>query len=656
MLSLLPRYFAGIVIALNSVILLGWILNFDILKHPIPDQFPVEPNTAIGFLLTGISLWLLTDRNTSASRRHVAKACAGVVAFLGMLTVSEHFFTVDLMVNHLFVKEAASAVGSSFLNRMAPNAAFNFTLLGLAFVCVDLFDNKLTYLLTVVVSMVTALALFGYMYGGPVAIPQYTQMALPTAVCFALLSAGTFVARPENTAFSTLTSKGMGGLMARRLLPAAIGLPLILGWLKIVGEQYGLYDTVFGAALLVLIMMVSLSVLVAFTARNLNKIEAERIEAENVLLETQRRTRLIIDRANDAFIAIDSHSMITDWNPEAEATFGWTRGEVLGKTLIDTIIPALYRDAHRKGMQHYLATGQGPVLNKRIELSALHKDGREFPIELAVFPLVVGEKPLFCAFLHDITERSRAKQRLEAVQRELEQSNAELQQFAYVAAHDLREPLRTIRSYLGMIKNKIVTNTDEDTRENVNFILDAAERMQMLISDLLSYARVDTQGKEFAPVDCGVVVENVATHLQAAIKESRGQVTFNQLPTVMADESQLFQVISNLIGNAIKFKGKHPPKVHVEAHQSGDEWIISVRDNGIGFDMTYAERIFQMFQRLHSVAEYKGTGIGLAICKKIIERHGGRIWVESEPNKGSTFHFSIPYREIVTGANIEYGD
>lgn len=643
----LPRYFSGSVIVINLTALLYWTPYVNSAAGSIPAEWLIEGYTAVFFLFSAISLWLLSNDNVTLKSRCLSIACSGVTALFGAFISSGYLFGIETEINQLFFSALPTVVGiagPTGPNGMAISTAFYFSLIGAALACLDLLHNKLTYLLTVIVSILTALALIGYAYG-LTGMPRFAQMALPVAICFALLCAGILIARPDNTLVNTLDSKGIGGFMARRLLPAAIILPLVLGWLRILGEKHGLYDTSFGAALLVLLMIVTLSALIGFTAKSLDRIDAGRIEAENVLRETQRRTRLIIDRAYDAFVAIDHDSVITDWNSEAEATFGWTREEALGKKLTETIIPDRFRKAHAAGLERYLKIGHGPVLNQRIEIPAVHKDGHEFPVELAVFPLVVGDTPSFCAFLHDITERTKNKERLEATTRKLEQSNRDLQQFAYVAAHDLREPLRTIRSYLDLIAPKLKPGMDEDTKENMAFIIEATQRMQMLITDLLSYARVDTQGKEFQSVDCSVVVAKVLVQLQTAIKESHRQLTYDHLPTVIADENQLFQVFSNLIGNAFKFAGEHPPKVHVGAHQSGDEWIFSVRDNGIGFDMSYAERIFEMFQRLHGIDEFQGTGIGLAICKKIIERHGGRIWVESQPDQGSTFYFSLPYNQ-----------
>ncbi len=235
-----------------------------------------------------------------------------------------------------------------------------------------------------------------------------------------------------------------------------------------------------------------------------------------------------------------------------------------------------------------------------------------------------------------------ARQALEDTVAELKRSNADLQQFAYVASHDLQEPLRMVSSYTQLLARRYRGKLDSDADEFIGYAVDGANRMQTLIKDLLAYSRVTAQGKVFERVDCNGLLEEVLSNLRVADEQNRAVVTHDPLPTVMADRGQLGQLFQNLIGNAIKFRGEEPPQIHVSAEQRTGEWLFSVRDNGIGVGPQYAERIFIIFQRLHNREEYPGTGIGLAICKKIVERHGGRIWVVSHTGQGATFHFTLP--------------
>lgn len=242
----------------------------------------------------------------------------------------------------------------------------------------------------------------------------------------------------------------------------------------------------------------------------------------------------------------------------------------------------------------------------------------------------------------EVEERKRIEGRLREALEGLEASNKDLEQFAYVASHDLQEPLRMVSSYVQLLGRRYKGKLDRDADEFIAFAVDGALRMQGLINDLLTYSRVSTRGKPFGPVDCNRVIGEATDNLRLSIRESGAIVTHDPLPTIRADSAQMAQLFQNLIGNALKFRGGQPPRVHAAAEEKEEEWVFRVRDNGIGIEPRFFERIFLVFQRLHGGGEYPGTGIGLAVCKRIVERHGGRIWVESRPGEGSTFYFTIP--------------
>jgi len=245
----------------------------------------------------------------------------------------------------------------------------------------------------------------------------------------------------------------------------------------------------------------------------------------------------------------------------------------------------------------------------------------------------------------EIDEHNKTEKALKKISEELKRSNVELEQFAYVASHDLQEPLRMISSYTQLLERRYKGKLDTDANEFISFIVEGASRMRNLINDLLSYSALGTQKKEFRPTDCNIICDRALANLQVAIQQNEAVIIRDPLPVVTADDLLLSQLFQNLISNAIKFCSKDRPRIEITTQLNKKEWIFRVKDNGIGIAPEFHERIFVIFQRLHSRAEYPGTGLGLAICKKAVEIHGGRIWVESSPGAGSTFCFSLPNRE-----------
>jgi light-regulated signal transduction histidine kinase (bacteriophytochrome) len=288
-------------------------------------------------------------------------------------------------------------------------------------------------------------------------------------------------------------------------------------------------------------------------------------------------------------------------------------------------------------MKRYADRMAGKEVPSIYEMALIRKDGITVPVEVNATFINYEGRPADLVVIRDITERKRAEE-------ELRRSNQELEHFAYIASHDLQEPLRMVSSYTQLLAQRYKDKLDADADEFIHYVEDGVSRMRALINGLLVYSRVGTSGAAFELTDCEAAFDCALTNLQVAVDESGAVITHHPLPVVMADASQLTQVFQNLIGNAIKFCNQELPRIHVAAEPRGNEWLFSIRDNGIGIDPQYHDRIFDMSQRLHSRTEYPGTGLGLAICDKVVKRHGGRIWVESQTGKGATFYFTIPIK------------
>ena len=516
----LQRFSRRVSVALISVgclVLVGWLLRLEILKSVYPGWIATNPLSALLFVLAGFALVRAGQRDRK--RPDAVVMIIGFIILLGgAAKIAECFFSVDLNLDQIMFPEQISASGPYGTNEIAMNSAVAFLCCGLALLLLDVqtkHGNRPAQVFIVIAGLIALLALIGYGYR---VLPLSSfgsqfPMSFNSAICFELFAVGALSVRPSRGLMMVITSDTTGGSMARRLLPAAVFIPLVLGALLFSSEKHGIFAMESGISLF------AFAIIVLFTA-------------------------------------------VIWWNA----------------------------------------------------------------------------KLLFWAE----EERLKAMEKLKRTTIDLERSNTELQQFAYVASHDLTEPLRMVVSYLDLLNIRAKEKLGDEEREFIGFAIDGARRMRVLIEDLLEYARVDTRGRPLEPTDCERVLESVLSNLKVAIDESHTVIEHDPLPTVQGDVVQLTQVFQNLIGNAIKFRGSDGPRIHIGARRKNNEWIFHVKDNGIGIDSRNFERIFVLFQRLHTRQEYPGTGMGLAICKKIIERHGGRIWVESKPGEGTTFFFTIP--------------
>jgi PAS domain S-box-containing protein len=382
--------------------------------------------------------------------------------------------------------------------------------------------------------------------------------------------------------------------------------------------------------------------------------------ARDVTVQKQasQYARSLLEASLDPLVTISPEGKITDVNEAAVQATGAPREELIGANFSG------YFTEPEKAEQGYKQVfAQGFVTDYPLTIRC--RDGGLIDVlyNASLYKDTHGNVQGIFAAARDVTAQKQVEaelkrhqenlamlvkertSKLEESNRELARSNENLEQFAYVASHDLQEPLRIMSSYSQLLEKRYKGQLDQDANEFIDFIVDAASRMQKLITDLLAYSRAGRETTNLVEVDCNKVVRRLVTNMAATIEAADGNVTFDKLPTILAHESSVIQLFQNLIGNALKFRGEQPPSIHVSARQEGGEWVFSVRDNGIGIEPQYSQRIFMIFQRLHSREKYPGTGIGLSICKKIVDNLGGRIWVESESGQGSTFTFTVPVRK-----------
>jgi len=390
--------------------------------------------------------------------------------------------------------------------------------------------------------------------------------------------------------------------------------------------------------------------------RNLKK-------SEEALREERDRAQHYLDVAKTVLVVISADQRVSLINKKGCDILGYDESEIIGKNWFDTFVPARMRADVKATFNKLMTRDLPPVEN--FENPVVSREGEERLIAWhnAVLENDDGEIIATLSSGEDITERKRAEEKLIQKTAELERSNAELEQFASVVSHDLKEPLVSLGGFAEILREKYQDKLDAKAKTLIYRIINGSIRMESLIKDLLAYAKVNSAVNPFKPVSCNAVLEIALSNLGRAIGESAAVVTYDDLPDVVGEETQLIQLFQNLIGNAIKYRKDLPPRIHVSARSLGDAgvnsrgaitratlrtshsetgWLISVSDNGIGIDSTYFERIFEIFYRLHQGDQYPGTGIGLAVCRKIVERHGGRIWVESEPGRGATFFFTLP--------------
>ncbi len=819
------RMFARAVGVLNMLLplvaLLGWLVDFESMCSVVPGMTPMNPVTAICFLLSGTSLVLLTHGKWENQRRWSAVP----LVIIGGARLVQNMLGVRIAMDTLVFH------GKLHGNTMAINTAINFVLLGLSLCLRDGRRSRqlVMRVLTIAAAVISMLAITGYAFnmGLFYTVPHATiPMALNTAVCFLLLAVGVLCARPDQEPMATVMSDTGGAVLARRLLPAAVLIPFLLGLLSFAGHQRKYFDANFAISLTVVFDIVIFSSLVWATARWLHAAELRRREAENsarqlekryhavieqaaegiyltdvktrtileanhafsrllgylpseakgadihqlvadsaenidaqiqkiiaagapvlserqyrhrdgsvvdmqvsstviddaqgkvlctvvrditerkraeaALRSSELRSRLIVDTANDAFVAMDVEGNIIEWNRQAEVTFGWRRSDAIGRPLVDTIIPPQYREAHTRGLAKYFETGEGPVLNNRIEITAIRHDGEEFPIEMTIAPIEIDKRLFFSAFVHDITTRNRVRAQLQEhnkllaeaadserkahaalkdAQTALVQTEklAGLGQMVAGVAHEINNPLAFVSNNVAVLQRDLsgirellalyakvngsllalqpdlATQIAELTErldltyslDNLTDLLarsrDGLRRIQQIVKDLRDFARLD-EG-DFHEVDLNAGLESTVNIILGRAKKHQVRIETDlaPLPPVSCYPAKINQVVMNLLANAID-ASPEGGVVKLRTWRQGEEVAVEVSDTGPGVPEAIREKIFDPF--FTTKPQGSGTGLGLSISYGIVQEHGGRIELGTTAEGGAQVTVHIPFRRF----------
>lgn len=635
------------IILISIFFLIGWALDIGFFKTPGSNFPTIKSNTAFAFLLIGISMWLLQKKRINRGNLIIARILSLIVLLIGSLTLFEYLFGINLGIDQILFMEPVGAFKTATLNRMSLVAASSLVLIGFSLLTLNIDEKRNFHLFQVLIifaGLISFLVILGYLYQTTIYPVQNTTAPSPYgSMILILITIAVLASRPDKGFMEILSSNRISGIFGRRILLVIVIVPLILGYLRLSGEQMGFYDTGFGTAITIFFTIIIMMILIWLSIQSIDKIDIGRFLAE----ERNRRQANLLNLTHDAIFVRNLNDEITFWNKGSEEAYGWNEKDVLGK-IPHKLLKAEYPKPLNEIQTEVLKYGEWNG-----ELKHRKRDGTQV-IVLSRWTLERDENGNPIGFLEinrDITDRKEAEEKLEENLMELKRSNEELRQFNFITSHDLQEPLRSITSFAQLLEMRYKNKLDRNADEYIDFIVDGALRMKEMIKGLLEYSLVGNKTKRFKPVDIGKALNNALSNLHAAIEENNAEIMIEKLPTIIADESQLVQLFQNLIGNAIKFK-KHEvrPKIHISAKKDSkiEEYIFIVSDNGIGIESQYKDRIFQIFKRLHTVDEYSGAGIGLAIAKRIVERHGGRIWVESELGHGATFYFTIPIKNINT--------
>jgi signal transduction histidine kinase len=622
-----------IVFIISSLDFAGWISGSYLLNSHGSHPVNMKGITSVCFLLTSIALSGIILRRPVALKTSVPQIIGVLLMLVSLISIScslnfkisgnEFTFTSVWVLNRIFAPEV----------RMGVVTGINFFIVGLILILLSLdkpaaSDIAHIIFLPVVVS--------GFIIPVSHLLNSYSfyrffnsTAALNSGIAFFFLCIAVFYMKPDTRLMSVFTDRNTGGIMARRLLPWFALLPVAGSWLQIRGIESGLIMPESGMLIGTIVYSFGFILLIWVNARSVIRIDKKAKDKLNIALENGKIGIWEWEITNDIFVIDERMEKIMDI-PSGTFENNYYAFE---KSIHEEDLPHI-RSAIRQALENDIPLNtifrirHNNDINYISTRATVVKDSKMHPVKIS-------------GVCFDITEmKMGAEKALFALNEELLRSNKELEQFAYVASHDLQEPLRTISNFTQLLAQRYQDKLDQDAKDFIQFTVEGADRMRLMINGLLDYSRIGTKGEKFAHVDMKDVLNHVINNLNTIIQEKKALITSENLPVVIADSRQMIQLLQNIVGNSLKFC-KSIPKIHISASEEPDKYTFSVRDNGIGIDNQYFDKLFQIFQRLHTRDEYGGTGIGLAICKRIVERHCGKIWVESNPGEGSVFYFTI---------------
>jgi PAS domain S-box-containing protein len=632
-----------IVILIGSYGLIAWFGDKII---PPGEYWPMsgkimQSNESIGLLVAGIGLLIAGLPLQRLPSRIIPTICALIVLTIGILTLSGHLFGFDLGMDEILT-------GSTQIRMGVPNA-INMALLGTGIMSLTWNRHLLASQMGLYVCIINLVPAVGYILNTDLFYGHSPMIYIswPSILAMVLSGITLILTKREARVVEALFGNRLGDIMVRRLLPAILLIPLLLGFLFINSENFNLTDSHLTIGILISAIILLLSVLSYFTRNTINRIdtlreksELSRIKLLSELKQVQEKLTIALENGKIGIWEWRIKEETVIFDERTERIFGLEPGTFGGKfSDLESLI-------HEEDISH-LRTAINQTLEKRQQFEVIYRirkhDGNIFYISAKglLNRDRLGNPDSIIGVCFDVTNMKKGtEEALFKLNEELLRSNMDLQQFAYVTSHDLQEPLRTVMSFTQLLQKKYADKLGSDGNEYIRFAVDGSQRMYDLLNGLLAYSRVHSRGSEFARVDMNEVLEKVLGNLNIRIRETNAVIIKERLPFIHADESQMIQLFQNLIENSLKFSNGIP-HIRISYEQIHENLIFAVQDDGIGIETQYFEKIFRIFQRLHSTDEYKGTGIGLAICKRIAERHGGEIWVKSVLGEGSTFYFKI---------------